>query len=147
MNRKLVSKNKSFTKRLLGLTTIILLSIVLVACGKSDEEILEGAWTANTQEGEMMGIYTMAIDKDKNVQFGKSLTEYGKFLEDTSYQGTYFRKGDNFVFRAEEQIVGIEDGKTIRKDEDELTTEHGVIKIIDENHIEVDGLEFERYES
>ncbi|REH94321.1 hypothetical protein [Staphylococcus felis] len=149
MNQKLVSKNKSFTKRLLALTTI-LLSIVLVACGKSDEEILEGSWMANEQSDENYVLYSLNINKEKNIYITRgTYSDSSDRIADekVSYKGAYFRKGDNFFYSVEEEALSFEDGQQVRKNEDNLEIVKGTIKAIDENHIEVDGLEFERYES
>lgn len=139
-----------FQRKLLLTFTVLFIGIVLVACGKSDEEILEGSWTARTELGDSHTTYSLVIQNDKKMGITRGTYSNSSERvadEQVSYKGAYFRKGDNFFYSVEEETLSFEDGQQVRKDESNLEIVRGTIKIIDENHIEVDGLVFERYES
>lgn len=136
-----------FQRKLLLTFTVLFIGIVLVACGKSDEEILEGSWTANTQNDLGYNIFTIVF---KDGETNSTFSEYdnnGNRKMDTSYEGTYVKKGSKgFILSMEEDRTWTKsEGLQFTDKEDaELITKE--ITIIDEGTIEIDGTEFEKLE-
>ncbi|EKH7813962.1 hypothetical protein OJ937_RS11535 [Staphylococcus pseudintermedius] len=124
---------KSRRKLLLTLT-VLFIGIVLSACG-NDEKDIEGYWS-NVGEDNIISF----IFKDNYITGSiQPISTEPPIKDSVSYSGEYKKgkeKGE-FQYKLKEDKVGLENGKTIFKSEDELNEMSGTVKLLDDEHIKI----------